>query len=143
MANKFANILGFLGMGSDKEAVTEAHLQAADDKIAGVEQARAAAELRATTAEGSLATVQASLDKATADLGVAQGALTESQGKLTAAEGKVATLEGWKKAQQATDGRSEDESNKLDDNGTEPKAAFELEAAAQISRVKSRLGEKK
>ena len=127
MAGKFANILGFLGLGSDKEAVTEAHLEAADTKIAELTQAKADAETKLTTAEGSLKTAQE--EKAKADT-----ALEKEQEK-------TAQLEKWKQEQKAVDNREEDDSNDLEGDN-EPKAAWEVASATAISNVKKRLGEK-
>ena len=58
MAGKFANILAALGLGSDKEPVTAAHLEAADTKIAQLEQAKTEAESKLATAETNLRTAQ-------------------------------------------------------------------------------------
>jgi chromosome segregation ATPase len=127
MANKFANILGFLGLGSDKEAVTEAHLQAADDKIAKLEQDKKAADLKA--------------EQAASDLKTAQDEKTKVEGDLKTASDKVATLEEWKKNQAAVDGRDEDESNSLD-KGMEATEPWEKASATAIANTKKRLGEK-
>jgi hypothetical protein len=128
MAGKFANILGFLGLGSDKEAVTEAHLEAADTKIAELTQAKADAETKLATALG--------------DVKTAQEAKTKADTALEQEQEKTATLEKWKQEQKAVDGREEDDSNNLDDNDAEPKAAWETTAATTIAGVKKRLGEK-
>lgn len=133
MAGKFAHILGFLGLNGNTDPVTEAHLQAADDKIAQLEQDKSAAELRASSVEGALATAQAALDTEKANV-------TKVTGELTTANGKVATLEGWKKEQTAKDGRTEDESNKLDQGDQAPKAAFETAADAAIAKMRKRVG---
>jgi chromosome segregation ATPase len=125
---KFANILGFLGLGSDKEAVTEAHLEAADTKIAQLEQAKADAESKLATAEGALKTAQD--EKAKADT------------SLKTEQDKVATLERWKAGQKASDGRTEDESNSLDAQDEEPKAAWEVASANAIASAKKRVGQK-
>ena len=127
MANKFANILGFLGLGSDKEAVTEAHLQAADDKIAQLTEQKAAADLKA--------------EQAATALKAAEDEKTKTAGELKTASDKLATLEKWKQEQKATDGREEDESNKLD---TQPEATepWEKAAASAIASTKKRLGDK-
>ena len=122
MANKFANILGFLGLGSDKEAVTEAHLEAADTKIAQLEAAKTAAEQQATTAATDLATAQASLKTATDNL-------TKAATDLKAAEEKATTLEKWKAEQKAVDNREEDDSNDLDKEDDGPKAGWEVAGA--------------
>lgn len=128
MAGKFTKILGLLGLGSDKEAVTEAHLEAADSKIGQLEQAKADAEAKLATAEG--------------DLKTAQEAKTKITGELTAAEEKVSTLEKWKQEQKATDGRDEDESNNLDGDDQGPKASWEVAAEAAIASAKKRVGQK-
>ena len=125
---KFARILGLLGLGSDKESVTEAHLEAADTKIAQLEQARADAETKLATAEGSLKTAQEEKSKA-------DTALEKEQEK-------TATLQKWKDEQKATDGRQEDDSNNLDDNDNEPKAAWEVASANAVANVRKRVGEK-
>lgn len=130
MAGKFAHILGFLGLTGNTDPVTEAHLQAADDKIAQLEQDKNAADTRATQAEAARVAAQTALDTAKADAAT-------SATKLTAAEDKAATLEKWKQEQKAVDGREEDESNKLDGD-SEPKASFEVAADEQIARVKAR-----
>lgn len=135
MAGKFAHILGFLGLSGNTDPVTEAHLQAADDKIAQLEQDKTAADTRATQAEAARVTAQTALDTAKADA-------TATATKLTAAEEKVATLEDWKQKQKATDGREEDDSNSLDGDDEGPKASWEVAAASQIAGVKKRLGEK-
>ena len=127
MAGKFANILGFLGLGSDKETVTEAHLEAADTKIAELTLAKADAEAKLATAQGDLKTATDNLTKAGTD--------------LKAEQGKVATLEQWKQEQKAVDGRQEDDSNNLDDD-TEPKAAWEVASATAVANAKKRVGEK-
>lgn len=122
---KFAKILGLLGLGSDKEAVTEAHLEAADTKIAQLEQAKLDAEASLGTAEAALKTAQAEQ--------------TKIAGDLTTASDKLATLEKWKQEQKATDGREADESNTLD---TQPEAqeSWEKVSASAIASAKKRLG---
>lgn len=55
---KFAKTLGMLGLGSDKEAVTEAHLEATDTSIAQLEQAKVDAESKLATVQGELKTAQ-------------------------------------------------------------------------------------
>jgi len=125
---KFANILGFLGLGSDKEAVTEAHLQAADDKIAQLELDKKAADDKAAQAATALKT--------------AEEEKTKVVGELETTKGKVATLEEWKKNQAAVDGREEDDSNDLDDEPSEPLASWEKASASAIANTKKRLGEK-
>ena len=127
MANKFANILGFLGLGSDKEAVTEAHLQAADDKIAQLEQDKKAADTKATEAAAALKLAEDEKAKTAKD--------------LKASQDHAATLEEWKKNQQAVDGRDEDDSNSLDDK-PEASEPWEKMAASAIATAKKRVGEK-
>lgn len=127
MANKFANILGFLGLGSDKEAVTEAHLQAADDKIAQLTEQKAAADLKAS--------------ETAAALKLAEEEKTKTAGELKTASEKVATLEEWKKNQAQVDGRDEDDSNTLDDK-PEASEPWEKLSASAIASTKKRLGEK-
>ncbi|MDB5270238.1 MAG: hypothetical protein JWP58_3278 [Hymenobacter sp.] len=141
MEGKFAHILGMLGLKSNTDAVTESHLQAADDKIALLENEKAAADTRATQAEAARVTAQTALDTATASLTTANDTITKVQGELTTATDKVATLEQWKKNQMAADGRTEDDSNSLDSK-EEPKAAFEVAAAGHVARAKQRLGDK-
>jgi len=128
MAIKFASILAALGLGSTSEAVTEAHLEAADAKIAQLELDKQAADDKAT--------------KAAADLKTAQDEKTKVAGDLKAASDKVATLEEWKKNQAAVDGREEDDSNDLDDEPSEPLASWEKASASAIANTKKRLGEK-
>jgi len=135
MEGKFAHILGFLGLKGNTDPVTEAHLQAADDKIALLEQEKSAADTRATQAEAARVAAQTALDTAKAE-----AAATDT--KLKAAEDKAATLEDWKQKQKATDGREEDDSNNLDADDEGPKASWEVAAASQIAGVKKRLGEK-
>ena len=135
MAIEFKNILSALGLKSKTDAVTEAHLQAADDKIALLEQEKAAADTRATQAEAARVAAQTALDTAKGD-----AAATDT--KLKAAEEKAATLEDWKSKQKAVDGREEDSSNDLDGDDEGPKASWEVAAAGAIASVKKRLGEK-
>lgn len=142
MEGKFAHILGMLGLKSNTDAVTEAHLQAADDKIALLEQEKSAADTKATQAEAARVTAQTALDTATASLTTATETLTKVQGELTTATDKVATLEDWKKKQAAADGRTEDDSNNLDKEDKEPKASWETASANAVASVKKRLGEK-
>jgi hypothetical protein len=125
---QYPKILGLLGLGSEKEALTETHMQAAEDKITQLEQSQAAADLRAQTAEASLAT--------------ATDALTKANASLATEQGKVATLEEWKKNQAAVDGREEDDSNDLDKPSTEALAPWEQKAASAIADAKERVGEK-
>ena len=132
MAGKFAYILGALGLKSNTDAVTEAHLQAADDKIALLEQEKTAAETKAEQAEAARIQAQTALDTAKTEA-------ADTATKLKAEEEKVATLENWKKNQQAVDGREEDDSNNLDDHDAEPKTAWETAAAGTIAGVKKRL----
>ena len=127
MAIKFASILAALGMGSTTEAVTEAHLEAADAKIAQLEADKVAADLKTEQAAAALKT--------------AQGEQTKVAGELKTASDKVATLEEWKKNQATVDGRDEDDANKLDDK-PEAKESWEIAAAASIASTKKRLGEK-
>jgi|GEM_PF-2273066 len=127
MANKFANILGFLGLKSGSDPVTEAHLQAADDKIAQLEQEKSAAELKA--------------QQAAADLKTAQDAKAKADTDLKAEQEKTATLEKWKKNQAAVDEREEDDSNKLD-GGAEAQEPWEKMAASAIANTKRRVGDK-
>ena len=135
MAGKFAHILGFLGLSGNTDPVTEAHLQAADDKIAQLEQDKTAADTRAQQAEAARVTAQTALDTAKADAAA-------SATKLKAAEDQAATLEDWKQKQKAVDKREEDSSNDLDSDDDGPKASWEVAAAAQVAGVKKRLGEK-
>jgi chromosome segregation ATPase len=107
--------------------VTEAHLEAADSKIAQLETAKTTAEGKLTTAEGNLKTALEEKEKV-------EATLTETKGKL-------ATLEEWRKQQANVDGREEDDSNTLDDK---PEAAepWEKLSASAIANTKKRLGEK-
>jgi chromosome segregation ATPase len=125
MAIKFASILKVLGMGSTSEAVTEAHLEAADAKIEQLEADKAAADLKAEQTAAALKTAQEEKTKIT--------------GELKTASDKVATLEEWKKNQAQVDNRDEDDSNSLEDN-REAKASWEVEASAAVNSVKRRLG---
>jgi uncharacterized protein YydD (DUF2326 family) len=127
MANKFANILGFLGLKSGTDPVTEAHLQAADDKIAQLEQDKKEADLKA--------------EQAASALKVAQDEKAKTAEDLKAAEQKAATLQEWKDNQAAVDGREEDESNTLD-KGAEATEPWERASASAIANTKKRLGEK-
>jgi chromosome segregation ATPase len=128
MAIKFASILAVLGLGSTTEAVTEAHLQAADDKIAQLEQDKKAADLKAEQAATALKT--------------AEDEKTKLAGDLKASEEKTKTLEEWKKNQAQVDGREEDDSNTLEDGQGEPLASFEKASASAIASAKKRLGDK-
>lgn len=127
MAIKFASILAALGLGSTTEAVTEAHLQAADDKIAQLEQDKKAADLKAEQAATALKT--------------AEDEKTKLAGDLKTAEEKTATLEEWKKNQAQVDGRDEDDTNKLD-NKAEASEPWEKLSATAIANAKKRVGEK-
>ncbi len=124
---QYPKILGLLGLGSDKEALTETHMQAAENKITQLEQGKTDADQRAQTAEASLTTANEELTKVKASLATEQG--------------KVATLQGWKQKQQAVDGREEDDSNTLDDK-PEALESWERAAASTIASTKKRLGEK-
>ena len=127
MAIKFASILAALGMGSTTEAVTEAHLEAADAKIAQLEADKVAADLK--------------VEQAAKDLKTAQDEQTKTAGELKTASDKVATLEEWKKNQAQVDGRDEDYSNTLDDK-PEASEPWEKVSASTIANTKKRLGEK-
>jgi hypothetical protein len=127
MAGKFANILAALGLGSDKEPVTAAHLEAADTKIAQLEQAKLDAEQKAEQAATALKTAQD--EKAT------------TAASLLAAEEKAATLQEWKDNQAIVDGREDDDSNSLD-KGAEATEPWEKMAASAIATAKKRVGEK-
>jgi Tfp pilus assembly protein PilE len=127
MAIKFASILAALGMGSTTEAVTEAHLEAADAKIAQLEQAKTDAESKLATAETNLKTAQD--EKATA------------ASALEVEKMKTATLEEWKKNQAAVDNREEDDTNNLE-GGAEALAPWEKASASAIANAKRRVGEK-
>ena len=127
MAIKFASILAALGMGSTTEAVTEAHLEAADAKIAQLEEDKKAADLK--------------VEKAAADLKTAQDEKAKTEASLKTAEEKAATLEEWKKNQATVDGRDSDDSNTLD-KGAEASEPWEKMAASAIASAKKRVGEK-
>jgi hypothetical protein len=127
MAKPFANILAALGLGSDKEPVTAAHLEAADTKIAQLEQAKLDAEDKA--------------EKAAAALQTAQDEKAQTAKDLKAAEDKNATLEEWKKNQAQVDGRESDDSNNLD-NQAEASEPWEKLSASAIATAKKRLGGK-
>jgi hypothetical protein len=124
---KFANILGFLGLGSDKEAVTEAHLQNADDKIAQLELDKKTADDKAAQAAAALKT--------------AEDEKTRIAGELKVASDKAATLQEWKDNQKAVDGREEDDTNTLDGK-REAKASWEVAASDAVETTKRRLGVK-
>ncbi|MDO7851572.1 hypothetical protein [Hymenobacter convexus] len=142
MAFEFKNILSAMGLKNSTDAVTEAHLQAADDKIALLTQEKADADTRANVAEAARVTAQTALDTATASLTTANETITKVTGELDAANKKVATLEEWKKNQKATDGRQEDDSNDLDSEDEGPKASWEVAASKAIASAKKRVGEK-
>jgi hypothetical protein len=142
MAFEFKNILSAMGLKNSTDAVTEAHLQAADDKIALLTQEKADADTRATQAEAARVEAVTAHDATKAELATANTNLTKAGTDLKTEQDKVATLEQWKKNQMAADGRTEDDSNNLDENKAEPKAGFELAAEAQIAQAKKRLGEK-
>ena len=124
---QYPKILGLLGLGSEKEALTETHMQAAENTITQLEQGRTDAEQRAQTAEASLTTATEQNTKITAELATATAAL--------------ATLQEWKKNQANVDGREEDDSNTLDDK-PEAMEPWERAAASTIANTKKRLGEK-
>ena len=124
---KFPKVLGFLNLKAGTDPVTEANLQAAEDKIAALEQDKTSAEQRAQTAEASLTT--------------ANDELTKTKASLDTEKDKVATLEEWKKNQAQVDGRGEDESNKLD-NQAEATEPWEKMAASAVASAKKRLGDK-
>jgi predicted nucleic acid-binding Zn-ribbon protein len=125
---KFPKVLGFLNLKSGTDAVTEANLQSAEDKIAALEQEKNTAEQRAQTAESSLTT--------------ACDELTKTKASLDSEKGKVATLEEWKKNQKAVDAREEDDSNTLDEEQPEALASWEKAAASAIEIAKKRVGKK-
>jgi hypothetical protein len=125
---QYPKILGLLGLGSEKEALTEAHMQAAEEKITQLEQGKADADLKAEQAAAALQT--------------AQEEKTKIAGELETTKGTLATLEEWKKNQQAVDGREKDDSNTLDDNQAEALAPWEKTAAKAVASAKKRLGEK-
>ncbi|MVN79335.1 hypothetical protein GO988_23640 [Hymenobacter sp. HMF4947] len=124
---KFPKVLGFLNLKSGSDAVTEANLQSAEDKIAQLEQDKSAADLKASEAEAALKLANDEKTKTAADLKTAQD--------------KAATLQTWKDNQAQVDNRTEDDSNSLEDK-TEAKAPWETQAAAAIETVKRRVGEK-
>ncbi|MGI4762497.1 MAG: hypothetical protein ACRYF0_17430 [Janthinobacterium lividum] len=124
---KFPKVLGFLNLKSGTDPVTEANLQAAEDQIAQLEQAKSAADLKVTETEAALKTAREEQIK--------------TAGELQTASDKVATLEEWKKNQAQVDGRDEDDSNSLD-GGKEALEPWERASASAISNTKKRLGEK-
>jgi hypothetical protein len=124
---RFASILAALGLGSTSEAVTEAHLEAADAKIAQLEQEKTAADDKAAQAATALKT--------------AEEEKTKVAGELETTKGKMATLEEWKKNQAIVDGRDEDDTNTLDDK-REASEPWEKMAASAIASAKKRVGEK-
>jgi predicted P-loop ATPase len=127
MAIKFASILAALGMGSTTEAVTEAHLEAADAKIAQLEQDKKDADDKATAAATALKT--------------AEDEKTKIAGDLKTAEDKAATLQTWKDNQASVDGRESDDSNNLDGK-QEASEPWEKLSASAIASAKKRVGEK-
>lgn len=127
MAIKFASILAALGVRSASEPVTEAHLEAADSKIAQLETDKVTAETKLATAEGNLKTAQE-------EKGKAEAALTETKGKL-------ATLQEWKDNQAKVDGREEDDSNNLEEKSAALEPWEKLSASA-IATAKKRVGDK-
>ena len=127
MALKFASILAALGLGSTTEPVTEAHLQAADDKFAQLQSDKAAADLTVSETEAALKT--------------AQEEQTKTAASLKTAEDKAATLQQWKDNQATVDNRDEDDSNTLD-GGKEAAEPWERVASSTIASTKKRLGEK-
>jgi chromosome segregation ATPase len=104
--------------------VTEAHLEAADAKIAQLEADKKAADLKA--------------EQAATDLKTAQDAKAKADADLQSTSDKLATLEKWKNENKATDERGEDDSNKLDGE-PEAKAAWEVTADTAIADMKRRL----
>jgi hypothetical protein len=127
MASKFASILAALGLGSTSEAVTEAHLEAADASIAQLQEDKKAADLKAEQAEAALRT--------------AEDEKTKIAGELKTASDKAATLQEWKDNQKAVDGREEDDTNTLDGK-REAKASWEVAASDAVETTKRRLGVK-
>jgi hypothetical protein len=127
MAIKFASILAALGVGSTSETVTEAHLEAADAKIAQLEQDKKTADANALQAAAALKT--------------AEDEKTKIAGDLKTAEDKAATLQTWKDNQASVDGRDEDDSNKLDGK-QEASEPWEKLSASAIASAKKRVGEK-
>jgi len=124
---KFPKVLGFLNLKSGTDPVTEANLQAAEDQIAQLEQAKTTADLKVSETEAALKTAQEEQAKTAAS--------------LQKAEEKAATLEEWKKNQATVDGREEDESNTLDGK-PEASEPWEKLSASAIASTKKRLGEK-
>lgn len=124
---KFPKVLGFLNLKSGSDPVSEANLQAAEDKISQLEQEKTTAETNLTTAQTALKTAEDEKAKATT-------ALADEQQK-------TATLQEWKDNQKAVDNREDDESNKLDEKpeATEP---WEKAAASAVATAKRRVGEK-
>jgi len=139
---KFPKVLGFLNLKSGTDAVTEANLQSAEDKIASLEQAKTTAEETLATVRGELATAKGDLATAQGDLKTATDKLTTAEASLSTANDKVATLEQWKKNQAAADGREEDDSNNLDGEQPEAKASWEVAADSAIASAKKRTGTK-
>ncbi|UOQ96624.1 hypothetical protein MUN81_15415 [Hymenobacter sp. 5317J-9] len=142
MAFEFKNILSAMGLKASTDTVTEAHLQAADDKIALLTQEKADADTRANAAEAARVAAQTALDTTKGELATANTNLTQAGLDLKTAQDKVATLEEWKKNQAAADGREEDDSNNLDTEDEGPKASWEVAASKAIATAKKRVGEK-
>lgn len=124
---KFPKVLGFLNLKSGSDPVTEANLQAAEDKIALLEQEKTDAVEKLGTTEAALKT--------------AQEEQTKTAASLQKAEEKAATLQQWKDNQAAVDGRDEDDSNALDEK-SEASEPWEKLSASAIASTKKRLGEK-
>lgn len=112
----FLKLRALLGLDdkADVSAITDEQMTQAEARIAQLETDK-------TTAETALATTQAT---------------------LATTSGQLATLEAWKKEQKAVDGREEDESNSLDEDGPAAKESWEVAATSTIASVKKRLGEK-
>jgi chromosome segregation ATPase len=124
---QYPKILGLLGLGSEKEALTETHMQAAEEKITQLEQGKVDAESKLATTEASLKTAQDEQAKTAQD--------------LKAAKEKVATLQEWKDNQASVDNREEDDTNKLE-GGAEALAPWEKAASSAIDTAKKRVGKK-
>ena len=127
---KFALISALLGLSSESEALTDAHMTTAETKLGALQASEAALSSQVTALTEQLAT-------AGTELSTAAAALSSAQGELTTAQATVTTLEKWKQEQAVVDGRREDASN---EGNAAPKAAFEADAAAVIARVKANLG---
>ncbi len=135
MAFEFKKLAALMGLAAADTEVTQAHLKAADDKIALLEASQAAAELRATNAETALTAMTTRATTAEADVKTAQA-------EAKTATEKVATLEKWKRENQAEDEREDDELNDTDAEKAGPKASFESVAAGHIARVQKTHGGK-